>query len=509
MWVHCNEVVLDAVSFPSGPVDISSVVGEQRALVLFKAVEAGEGEFGGGRFIRIGSHLAPVSANYLSFSPFKLSGFLIATTDSSGVINVSGTEKITLTVVGYTTALFDDTTIFGPDTLISEVGDTMGILAENSLGLFEWTQTAGNEALCQVKLYSDQNDHLDGVNACKLSEFGSTGLTLSPTDNGLVQLFNPQAGTDQIDLVALLGSEHGWTNVSEQAYYGLPPEDWTALDLHELVGNQVVLVVLRVAILPDYSEDEQYFAFKSNDDASLDYLPYEADGYGASAGHSNYGAAFYTTVETDSDGIIQWMGTNTHAVEVLLLGYVEAAPAGPALFVDYVQASSLVIRVYFNEGVVNDSELRDVANYSIAPSSPEDSIGIDCISVTPDPLNTNPLYVDLEVTDCTNRAEYVVTIVPDRIQNSNGDFIGRDGNTATYNGVSESPSVLLAISTSETTYKVTFSKPMAQNADLVDPRNYIFSDNLRCTKVTVENYSTVILTTTKQTKGHIYTLTVG
>jgi len=509
MWIHSGTVVLDAVSFPSGPLDLSSIVGEAQAIVLFKATEAGQGEFGGTRSIRLGGNLSNASADYLEFTPFRLTGYLIGITNSSGVILVSGHEIITLEVVGYTTAQFESETVFGPAKLVVENIDVSSILSGNTLAFFNWQQSSGSDTSCKTKISSDQADSGDGINACNLSLVGLSGMTICPTDEGSVTIVDPNAGTEQVDLVAIIGSELGWTRANDIVFTGSPLDEWRDIDLSSVTGAKTVLAVLQVLITPDYEATDQYFAFKSKSDTSLDSLPVTATGLGSCSGHSNFGQSFYACVETDNNGVIQWIGSIGYDVEITLLGYIDSGSSAPALYVDSATGSYLSTRVTFSSAVVNDSELRNPLNYTIIPLEQSTSVGAECISVIPDSLNEYPEYVDLEVTDCTNDSDYAVVVTPNRIRNSNDDFIGNDGNTAIYVAVSLPPGILLSFSTSETTYKVVFTKPMAINADLSDPRNYQFNDGLRCTKVTVESQTVVILTTTKQTRGHIYNLTIG
>jgi hypothetical protein len=320
-------------------------------------------------------------------------------------------------------------------------------------------------------------------------------------------LFDPNSGVEQVDLVAAIREVDGWNAVISTVFLGTPPVVWTSLDLSSAVGEQVGLVLLRVAISPSFEPDNQYFAFKSNADATLDYLPSSSTGVCVSAGYANFGSVFYILIETDATGIVQWIGSPEQTVQIDLFGYVDAVVI-PDLYIASVTPAALSMRVTFSGPVVNDTELRNPSNYTFTPSLSTNG-GIECISVTPQARVDYPTYVDLEITDCTNSAEYTLAITAHRIQNQGGDFIESDGNTIIYNGVSNPPSILLAVSTSETTYRVVFSKMMAVNADLVNPSKYVFSDGLKCLSVAVENTSSVILTTTKQILGHVYSLTVG
>lgn len=172
--------------------------------------------------------------------------------------------------------------------------------------------------------------------------------------------------------------------------------------------------------------------------------------------------------------------------------------------------SYLSIRVTFNYGCVDNDELRNPENYQIVVSSPSTAYDFGIVSVTPEDVEY-PTYVDLEVTDCTGDADYTLVITPDVIQSQYAVYLTSGSNTAAFVGDTEDPTVLYAIALSPTTIRVVFSKYMVQNADLYDRTNYAWSgSNLLTTlRVERESNSSVILTTTTQTAGTIYELTVG
>lgn len=175
--------------------------------------------------------------------------------------------------------------------------------------------------------------------------------------------------------------------------------------------------------------------------------------------------------------------------------------------IDSVVASYLSLRVTFSDEMLNDSELTSYGNYSVTVTEPNLAFDFDILSVTPENV-TYPTYVDLEITDCTNGREYTLVIEPDKVQTKTGIYLSSGVNTKEFNAVSELPDVLSVEPVSSTSVRVIFSKKMSKNTSLLTQSNYSFTNNLRVISVEQENLYSVLLTTSAQTPGEIYNLTV-
>jgi hypothetical protein len=174
-----------------------------------------------------------------------------------------------------------------------------------------------------------------------------------------------------------------------------------------------------------------------------------------------------------------------------------------------VTPSYLQLRITFTKGCKDDVELNNFLNYSISSIIPDESIDIRVLAVTPEPDVTYPTYVDLTVTDCTNGKGYELVITPSKIQSKDSEYLVAGVNEKEYLGVSELPIVLSAEPLSLTSIRVTFSKVMTINSDLLNASKYVFTGGLKTLSVTKESVSTVILTTSQQTAAQSYDLTIG
>lgn len=170
--------------------------------------------------------------------------------------------------------------------------------------------------------------------------------------------------------------------------------------------------------------------------------------------------------------------------------------------------SYLSLKVIFTKPMTNDSELINPENYYITVSDPTTAFDFEIISVTPESV-ANPNYIILETTDCTHDKEYTFVIVPDKIKTSTEEYITAGLNTIAFNGVSELPNILSVIPITSSSVRITFSKKMAKNSSLLDNSSYAFTGGLKVLSVEQENPYSVLLTTSVQTSGEIYNLTVG
>lgn len=168
----------------------------------------------------------------------------------------------------------------------------------------------------------------------------------------------------------------------------------------------------------------------------------------------------------------------------------------------------LTLRVVFSKPALLDSELLNPLNYTITVVDPTTAFDFETISVTPEPGEANPLYVDLEMTDCTHGKDYVFAAIPGKIQSYLNEYLLGAGCEKEFVGVSELPEAIFVEALSSTSVRVTFSKIMSQNVDITNPSHYVFTGGLSVLSVEQETQNSVILTTTEQTASSFYDLTV-
>jgi hypothetical protein len=287
----------------------------------------------------------------------------------------------------------------------------------------------------------------------------------------------------------------------------LSSNDWKDLDLSAYVSGRA-LVRLRV---------EHGLTGTSNPDVSLRRkgetrnLKRAANSKSVGTHELSYGPAIPGIMhgETNEDGIIEvWSSTLTSAqsMKVELVDFIQENPKPE---IDSVVHTYLNLRVNFNIPMIDDTELRDPSNYNITVTDPTTAYDFEALLVTPESGVTNPTYVDLTMTDCTGGKEYTLVITPDKLQSESLLLLEAGKNTAVFTGVTEDPDVLTAESISLTQIRVTFSKTMAVNEEFKNPSNYSLTGGLQVRAVDVESESTVLLTTTEQTPGQLYDITVS
>lgn len=165
------------------------------------------------------------------------------------------------------------------------------------------------------------------------------------------------------------------------------------------------------------------------------------------------------------------------------------------------------IRLTFDEALKEDSALTSIIGYAITPvtagASPvyvEDVIVPDIPAVT---------YVDLVVSEMTNGATYQAR-VSTTIGPTDAALNHVDGTAYTYNftGTGSIPIVKQLIAQGANRIDVVFSEDMEDNADIRNTAKYSFDNGLSVLAVLEFTKDTVKLSTTDQTPGTLYTLTI-
>jgi hypothetical protein len=285
----------------------------------------------------------------------------------------------------------------------------------------------------------------------------------------------------------------------------LAPTDWTELDLSDHVNGRA-FVRLKIEHGSTGTSSTEVALRRKGETRNFSQV---AGSKSVSTAPLSYPATTYELhCECDEDGLVEiWhSGVTEQGVKVTLVDFI-LEDVGPQIL--SVVHTYLNLRVNFNIPMLDDAELRDPSNYDITVTDPTTAYDFEATLVTPESGVTNPTYVDLTMTDCTGGKEYTLVITPDKLQSSTAQLLESGGNTAVFTGVTEDPDVLTAESVSLTQIRVTFSKTMAVNEEFKNPSNYSLTGGLQVRAVDVESESTVLLTTTEQTPGQLYDITVS
>jgi cysteine-rich repeat protein len=167
---------------------------------------------------------------------------------------------------------------------------------------------------------------------------------------------------------------------------------------------------------------------------------------------------------------------------------------------------STEVMLKFSEPATSES-LQNAANYAIL--DPDTDQDID-IQITGAVASSDGRRVVLTTTPQSNM---LYRVVANNIQSTGGDFyIDPDRNHADFQGIAPNdeapPRVVSAVSASDTTVLVTFNEPL--RAESADAGNFVLSPSLQVLDAVQTEYQTqMLLTTTRQSAGTQYTLTVS
>jgi hypothetical protein len=162
------------------------------------------------------------------------------------------------------------------------------------------------------------------------------------------------------------------------------------------------------------------------------------------------------------------------------------------------------VRIDFSAPAVINSALQDPNSYTFNAVS---AGAIDVIpqSVDLPPGQTNPSFVEVNVTEHTDGSIYSVEISSD-IRGANGEVGG--GPAKQYAGSGEPPTVILVLATNKNHVQVYFSETILNNTSANDINNYVWDNGLQTLEVESVIENVVTLKTNNQTEGDIYNLTV-
>lgn len=166
--------------------------------------------------------------------------------------------------------------------------------------------------------------------------------------------------------------------------------------------------------------------------------------------------------------------------------------------------TSTKVRIDFSAPALINSALQDPNSYTFNVIS---AGAIDVIpqSVDLPPGQSNPLFVEVNVSEHTDGAIYSVGISSD-IRGANGEVGG--GSAKQYAGSGEPPTVILVLATDKNHAQVYFSESILNNTSANDVNNYVWDNGLQTLEVESVVENIVTLKTNDQTEGGIYNLTV-
>lgn len=166
--------------------------------------------------------------------------------------------------------------------------------------------------------------------------------------------------------------------------------------------------------------------------------------------------------------------------------------------------TSTKVRIDFSAPALINSALQDHSNYIFNVIS---AGAIDVIpqSIDLPPGQSNPLFVEVNVSEHTDGAIYSVEI-SSNIQGANGEIGG--GLAKQYAGAGEPPTIILVLATEKNQVQVYFSETILNNASANDINNYVWDNGLQTLEVESVVGNVVTLKTNDQTEGDVYNLTV-
>lgn len=172
-----------------------------------------------------------------------------------------------------------------------------------------------------------------------------------------------------------------------------------------------------------------------------------------------------------------------------------------------VASDAHTLRVTF-DGAMDPATLGSILAYSVEPvTSGAALVYVEGVLV---PDTPTVMFVDLLLSEMTNGATYNVRVSPDiGPTDAAGNHVEDGSNEYNFTGVGGAPAVQQVIAIGANRVDVIFSEPMRDNADIRDKTKYAFDNGLLVLAVLGFDNDTVKLSTTDQTPGVLYTLTVG
>ncbi len=163
--------------------------------------------------------------------------------------------------------------------------------------------------------------------------------------------------------------------------------------------------------------------------------------------------------------------------------------------------SSTRIRIDFSAPIFDSSVLRDPFSYTLTTVTT--NAVVPAISEVFVPGVGPTRTIDLVTSEMTDGASYEVNV-------NNNNVIGEGGAVTqtpfAFAGIGIAPSVVVVVATSPTTVEIRFSEPIKDFGNVRETTAYVFSDSLATIDVLELTSNIVIVETSEQTEGFLYSL---
>lgn len=188
-------------------------------------------------------------------------------------------------------------------------------------------------------------------------------------------------------------------------------------------------------------------------------------------------------------------------------GVVDAVLSQPTIVFKIDEARSLTetkVRIDFEVPTLINDALTRASSYTFHATTPG-AVEVTPLSVALPPGQPNPLYVEIATTEHTDGAMYEVALSAE-LRGAAGQ-IGHSVPFA-YEAIGVAPALQLVIAKSATEAEVHFTEDIENNTAARDRDNYIWAGGISTVGVREVIGNVVVLQTTTQLPGQLYTLTV-
>jgi hypothetical protein len=524
-----QEVYDDTPSASYADLDLSSVVGSNRAVVLLSVIQ--QDNFVGTVYFKPKDEIYSTDSESIYTGDHGIQSCYTRTnyiqtvmlaTDEDGIIQLkrgsaSSTNQCKINIEGYFIPSVDPGMIdssFAMTTLYPEVDVSALVGSNHSLAIVRHRHPIGGATghyLIGARPTGRSNEYR-GYYVNKSG--GQCGITATDAIVECVYAVTDADGVYELgtdvnqpqELYLYAAEVDKWVWVDQQLHTGSMTRNvWIEFDTGSGKGG---LAFLEISYTGDGTGYSRLFGRRKGDTRDTEWKRWDYTGVHGFT-HDLVGYTGIIAIPMDDAGILE-LYSNTQYTgraewDVQLLGYV----SGEKYEIDSVVHSYLNLRVNFSKPTKNDVELNNPDNYQITVTDPTTAFDFGAVSVTPEENVTYPTYVDLEMTDCTHGKGYTLVITADKLTSEDDDLMTAGNNEEAFTGVSELPEVLHVIPLSLTQVKVVFTKYMVQSSELMNIANYVWTGGIQTLKVEQDTNSSVIVTVTTMEAATIYDLTVG
>lgn len=188
---------------------------------------------------------------------------------------------------------------------------------------------------------------------------------------------------------------------------------------------------------------------------------------GSGAGTLRHNLTGAGEVRVEGTGHLTFIRALTGAGAIRVEGQADLVPILPTV-VSVVPSSPTVLRMTFDEPMLNNTPLVDPANYTI--TSLANGVPVAALSVVAEAV-AFPTFVDITTTEHTDAESYQASV--SGITSQGSEPIDPVLNVGAYTGIGADPQVAAAVALNATKVRVTFNEAMDLNgAELENPLNY-------------------------------------